>query len=1023
MNETRDTVSSSSARPGRKRRWLRWMIYAAATFAVLLIALAIAVPMVVSSERVRTYISGELSKRLDREVTIGKVTVGLFQGVVIDGLVIKEDPRIVEGDFVRAERVQVKAALLPLLWRTVKARATLSRCQLNVVRLEDGRLNAETLVSKPPEAGPPSRWTVLLSVTALETTVRYDDRVAKTSLVVSDIAAAAGPLLLVGSGKQPPLKAELSAALRSGSSAGSIAAEGIVLPLDALSFKLKLKSVPLTSLLALASEAAPPISGGLLNGEAEARRGAQGQIQFDGKLTVSDLALSDAPGKALPEITAVFRGSAMPDTKVVTLDSAKVESPGVTVEASGTLMPDLALKLVSDVDFEPALAFVKRLDAWPAGLQVKGSARSTITMQPAADGIAVVTEGSVKDLHAEGPMLAKPIDLPGDTPLSFRARVVGNSVLIESFSFHPQAIGLLVSGDGRITPPNSSSRKVEMNLKMTADLKPLLGLARGAVKLPDGLGAEGAADITTHLLIHGSDVDCSGEATLSNVAVTGLLPDNRVLKRESLKATFDTKLREDRLQIRELTIDDPALAASLKGEVTNLAKAPKPKLDGTFTIFLDQAASVAEGLIPKDLKLAGETKGTIQIMPQGEATGFKLDLDATAPVLGYADLLSKPAGQKCLIAVTGVTTKDAFDFNPLSITLGPSTITGRASLARDFSQLAATLSSDSLDIGALAKLVPSLAQVPASGTATLKAQASANLRAQQLISGIAGTFNVQTGPVTFRDYQVTSAKIDGKLERGKVLLQNVLINAFGGEIRAEGEIDFSGEEPAFKVDTSGEKISLKGTHPLLKFPLPILGAANAQMDGLLNFSADLSGQGREAAGLLQSLKGVGRIGSGSAIRVVNPWMIGPLAPFRDFNFDTISGEFDIGDGRIVNDDLTLTSEKLDVLVKGYTDFDGPIHYAVTLKDKDDLFGGDLQKLMQYISSDKSITLEIGGTMASPKPQILSVSLIQGVIESLLRRKLEGKDGGDQPAEKPQTDQERRDQRQERLRELLRKLGR
>jgi len=154
-------------------------------------------------------------------------------------------------------------------------------------------------------------------------------------------------------------------------------------------------------------------------------------------------------------------------------------------------------------------------------------------------------------------------------------------------------------------------------------------------------------------MIHGDELDCKASGNLLNLIVTGLLPEGRTLKRDTVRISFAASRRGDRMDLPEMVIEDAALSGRFKGIVTDLAKTPQTTLDGTFSVSLDRTADLLRGLLPSDLRTLGAAKGSLQLAPRGETLGFTLNLDATSALVGYGQVLTKTSGQRCLVAATG----------------------------------------------------------------------------------------------------------------------------------------------------------------------------------------------------------------------------------------------------------------------------------------------------------------------------------------------------------------------------------
>lgn len=1011
-----------------KRSWRRWLLYVAVAVAVVFFALVIAVPLVVSGERVRAFLSEELSRALERQVSVGEVSVGLIRGVQIEGLAIQEDARVGEGEFVRAERAHAKVALLPLLRRTVRVRLVLTGCTINFVRTPERTLNVESFLVREPK--PPGQWTILATVVVRSTTVRIEDRVSGSQMEISDMDLSMGPILVNGPGEQPPVEANLSAQLTSGHRRGYLAVRGIVLPFEQMDLTMNLRSLPIDALPAfLGSRVSLPIAEGAVDGTLRVVPSADG-LEISGGVGLDGARLAEAPAGVLPKIDVAVHGMLQPGTGRTHFREVKMEAPGATVSVSGEAFPRTALEGVGEANLSAMQQTLRALPGWPEGTSMSGSATLRFSFAAIDDGLKMMLNAHLNDFRAGVPGAAEPMSLPGATEIDCEARTKNGGILIESLSVRPTALALRVTGEGRIKPPNSV-RAMEMNLKISADVNSLMGFVRSALALPDGFSGNGKADVTTRVLIRGDDIDCEAEGRVDGLELSGLLPDKQLLRRSAVEFSVQAHKRGARVDLPAISLRDPAFSAALSGEIADFATNAMPRLSGTFSLLLHEVPGMLGTLVPKDMKMAGLLKSTVQVTPAAEGTGFSLEADCTAPEIQYDDVLNKKANERLVISTQGRIGAEGFVLEPLTLAMVPGTLTVRATLDKAFRHLDATIASDAINLAALVKWVPLLAEEKLSGTASVNATVGVDLGAEHISKTLSGTFRVRSEGMTLRDYAITSAALDGKIQQGRIVLEPSVLKAYGGDVRIEGEIDPFSERPAFRIDATGQDLTMNEQLPILKFPIPVLGAAKSRAQGVFHFTASLEGEGADAETVKRTLRGVGRIGSGSSVHLSNPWLMGPLAPFSDFRFDSVSGEFEVGNGRVVNDDLNLISDKLDVLVRGWTDLNGPIHYALTLQDKADLFGKDVQKLMQYLSPDgKSVVVEVGGMISNPRPQIISASLVGGILRGILQpARLSPTPAGPavgptpKPEKTPVPERDWREERRERIQDVLERLRR
>jgi len=126
---------------------MRWLLGAAGALLVLVLAALAAVPWLVDTPRVQTYLAGAASQALGRPVKFASLSVSAFPvpAVRLRGLHVTEDPRFGGGPFLTVAEGRIRIKLLPLLSGRVElADVTLDGFVLSVVE-DAGQWNVATL--------------------------------------------------------------------------------------------------------------------------------------------------------------------------------------------------------------------------------------------------------------------------------------------------------------------------------------------------------------------------------------------------------------------------------------------------------------------------------------------------------------------------------------------------------------------------------------------------------------------------------------------------------------------------------------------------------------------------------------------------------------------------------------------------------------------------------------------------------------------------------------------------------------
>jgi hypothetical protein len=146
------------------RRLLSWSLGAAAAIVLLVIVAAAALPWIVDTPRVQSYVASSASHALGRPVTFSAMSVTVFPlpSVVLSNLEVKDDPRFGTAPFLRLERGELRLKLVPLLAGHVQfGTLVLRKPVVTVVQDAQGRWNfaslgmATTTASEPRAAPRP----------------------------------------------------------------------------------------------------------------------------------------------------------------------------------------------------------------------------------------------------------------------------------------------------------------------------------------------------------------------------------------------------------------------------------------------------------------------------------------------------------------------------------------------------------------------------------------------------------------------------------------------------------------------------------------------------------------------------------------------------------------------------------------------------------------------------------------------------------------------------------------------------
>lgn len=361
----------------------RAIIIAVAAPVVLIGALTVAAKLLITPERVRRTVIPMAETALQRPVELGEIKVGIFSGISLQGLVVREKGG--KEIFVAADRLVLRYQFWPLLRRKVVVdEVSLREPRIRVTRLADGSFNFSDLLggedkapapaAKAPPSGAPPLDLLISEVNIRGGELLFVDqavagggdapsyKVSRLDLSAPGFALNRSfPVEISGLLNEAPLKftGEVDPVARGGS--GNLNLDGLEVTAFASYFKESVPGRLETLKLSLDLQV----------------RGGPGNVASRGTVTLADLgltlkALPDAPiRQALLIVEHDLNFSKAADR--LEIKALKADYNGLVVEASGHLT-QLTAGPVADLTVRlPTLALKQAMAAAPAGL-VRGVA-------------------------------------------------------------------------------------------------------------------------------------------------------------------------------------------------------------------------------------------------------------------------------------------------------------------------------------------------------------------------------------------------------------------------------------------------------------------------------------------------------------------------------------------------------------------------------------------------------------------------------------------------------------------------
>ena len=127
------------------KRFLKILSVFLVVVVVLVLLLSFVVKSYLTEDRIKPFVIKKAEENLHRKVEIGNITVGLFKGIVLNNLSIKEADG--KTDFIKVKGFVLKYELLPLLSkRIVIKKIVIDEPYIRICRNKNGKFNYQSLI-------------------------------------------------------------------------------------------------------------------------------------------------------------------------------------------------------------------------------------------------------------------------------------------------------------------------------------------------------------------------------------------------------------------------------------------------------------------------------------------------------------------------------------------------------------------------------------------------------------------------------------------------------------------------------------------------------------------------------------------------------------------------------------------------------------------------------------------------------------------------------------------------------------
>ena len=197
----------------------------------------------------------------------------------------------------------------------------------------------------------------------------------------------------------------------------------------------------------------------------------------------------------------------------------------------------------------------------------------------------------------------------------------------------------------------------------------------------------------------------------------------------------------------------------------------------------------------------------------------------------------------------------------------------------------------------------------------------------------------------------------------------------GGLVEFAARYDRSQPSPAFEAELRARGVTLGVGMKSLGVLVPVVTNVNDSVDGRLDLSLVLNGQGNSLGSIRPSLKGHGAIRldpidlSGS--KIIDSIEAMKRIP-QSSQVGSVESHFAIEGSRVTTDDLTIKVARLPITLVGWTDFEGRIDYAIKSSSLRERFAGKIPVEAQGLIGDLQqdlgdlASIRITGTVDNPR---------------------------------------------------------
>ncbi len=504
------------------------LTYSGITLGVIIVILLV-LPFVINLDKYISRITGPASKAIGRQVSIGHLRLTILTGLGVELKDVTVQEKVpAKAPFVSVKDIDVGVKLLPLLKKEISvSKVILTKPDINIIRYQDGTYNFSDLMNKPkekaevkpekkaqPSSGIPEGFSLdklevsdgVINITNVEHGKGHTYGLNHINLGVYGFNVDKAFQVSLGVSFDNLKDARLDINGDVGPTGQQISVEHLPLNITIL-----LKHIDLPYVLSLAGVKAQPLSAGTLDVEEKLNSESSGNIDINGKVQLSGLALTN--GTVSP-FSVSNDLQFMPREKLLNIKDVTLQSDGINLGLKGnTNIATMGINIdlfSRNLSLDKLIAFYSPLEkSLPADAQVSGDGSIKTSVSTQKDVMNI--NGSI-DLSKAKISYAKMFVKPESVPLSLSYDISkhGNAVDIKDIKLILDKLAMDAAGTVFTSGDMNGNISLNTNAVQVQSLQDVIPMiqsyhasgsfilsasAKGAFKKPKELGVQGRLQV------------------------------------------------------------------------------------------------------------------------------------------------------------------------------------------------------------------------------------------------------------------------------------------------------------------------------------------------------------------------------------------------------------------------------------------------------------------------------------------------------------------------------------------------